>query len=160
MSDSSVVLLVGARQIGKSALVRSLAGEGSKGAAPYLTLDDPTISAAVRSNPKGFIEGLTTPVILDEIQRPPELLVPIKLAVDQKRQWGSFILTGSANVLTLPVVSESLAGRMEVFTLRPLSQGELAGEPETLSPNSSHESSSCRENFRRRSVPRCLRACG
>lgn len=132
LNDSPVVLLVGARQVGKSTLVQSLAGEGSDAAAQYLTLDDPTILAAARGNPKGFVDGLATPVILDEIQRAPELLVPIKLAVDRRRAPGSFILTGSANVLTLPRVSESLAGRMEVLTLRPLSQGEIGGRRETF----------------------------
>lgn len=131
LNDSPVVLLVGARQVGKSTLVQSLTGEGSS-AAQYLTLDDPTVIAAARGNPSGFVDGLPAPVIIDEIQRAPELLVPIKLAVDRRREPGSFILTGSANVLTLPTVSESLAGRMEVLTLRPLSQGEISGQQETF----------------------------
>lgn len=131
LQDSPVVLLIGARQVGKSTLVQSLAGEGSS-AAQYLTLDDPTVLAAARGNPSGFVDGLPAPVIIDEIQRVPELLVPIKLAVDRRRAPGSFILTGSANVLTLPTVSESLAGRMEVLTLRPLSQGEISGQQETF----------------------------
>jgi len=131
LGDSPVVLLVGARQVGKSTLVQSLAGE-ERGAAQYLTLDDPTVLAAARGNPSGFVDGLSAPVIIDEIQRAPELLVPIKLAVDQRREPGSFILTGSANVLTLPTVSESLAGRMEILTLRPLSQGEISGQQETF----------------------------
>lgn len=130
LQDNPVVLLIGARQVGKSTLVKSLTGEGS--GAQYLTLDDPTVLAAARGNPKGFIDGVATPVIIDEIQRAPELLLPIKLAVDRRRAPGSFILTGSANVLTLPIVSESLAGRMEVLTLRPLSQGEIAGQGETF----------------------------
>ncbi len=117
--------------MGKSTLVQSLAGEGS-GAAQYLTLDDPTVLAAARGNPSGFVDGLSAPVIIDEIQRAPELLVSIKLMVDRRRAPGSFILTGSANVLTLPTVSESLAGRMEVLTLRPLSQGEIIGQQETF----------------------------
>lgn len=130
IEDNPVVLLIGARQVGKSTLVKSLAGEGS--GAQYLTLDDPTIVAAARGNPKGFIDGLSAPVIIDEIQRAPELLLPIKLAVDRHRQPGSFILTGSANILTLPTVAESLAGRMEVLTLRPLSQGEITGQQEVF----------------------------
>ena len=84
LGDSPVVLLVGARQVGKSTLVQSLAGEGSS-AAQYLTLDDPTVLAAARGNPSGFVDGLSAPVIIDEIQRAPELLVPIKLAVDRRR---------------------------------------------------------------------------
>lgn len=131
LGDTPVVLLVGARQVGKSTFVQTLAS-GRSSAAQYLTLDDATVLAAARSNPSGFIDSLSTPVIIDEIQHAPELLVPIKLTVDRRRKPGSFVLTGSANVLTLPTVSESLAGRMEVLTLRPLSQGEIAGRQETF----------------------------
>jgi predicted AAA+ superfamily ATPase len=128
LDDNPVVLLIGARQVGKSTLVQLIAGE--ERGAQYLTLDDPTILAAAHGNPKGFVEGLTRPVILDEIQRAPALLPPIKQLVDRRRTPGGFILTGSANVLTLPSVSESLAGRMEVLTLHPLSQGEIVGRRE------------------------------
>src|SRR5208337_5691461 len=78
----------------------------------------------------GFVAGLNTPVTLDEVQRVPELFPAIKIAIDQKRDAGRFLLTGSANVMLLPKLSESLAGRMEVLTLWPFSQGEIEGVPE------------------------------
>lgn len=118
LNDTPVVLLNGARQTGKSTLVQAL----SKGR--YYTLDDPTVFAAAKSDPSGFINSLSSPVILDEIQRAPELFLPIKAAVDRDRKPGRFLLTGSANVLMLPNLSETLAGRMEILTLSPLSYGE------------------------------------
>src|SRR5271157_5874447 len=90
----------------------------------YLTFDDPSILAAAKRDPSGFVSGLNTPVILDEVQHIPEVFQVIKLAVDRKREPGRFLLTGSANVLLLPKLSESLAGRMEVLTLWPFSQGD------------------------------------
>jgi predicted AAA+ superfamily ATPase len=69
-------------------------------------------------------------VVIDEIQRVPEVLLPIKAAVGRDRQPGRFLLTGSANVLLLPRLADTLAGRMQVITLRPLSQGEMAGSHE------------------------------
>lgn len=123
LSDSPVVLVNGARQVGKSTLVRSL-GESAH-PARYLTLDDATVLSAANADPAGFLAGLPGAVVLDEIQRAPGLFLAIKAQVDQKRQAGRFLLTGSANVLLLPALSESLAGRMEIVTLWPLSQGEL-----------------------------------
>jgi len=110
----------------KSTLVQSreVADERNR---QYLTFDDPGVLAAARRDPNGFLAGLTTPVTLDEIQRVPELFPSIKVAVDRKREPGSFLLTGSANVMLLPKLAESLAGRMEVLTLWPFSQGEMAG---------------------------------
>jgi hypothetical protein len=72
------------------------------------------VLAAAKSDPAGFIGGLEDPVVIDEVQRVPELFIPIKAAVDRDRRPGRFLLTGSANVLLLPKLSESLAGRMEV----------------------------------------------
>jgi len=91
----------------------------------YLTFDDPGILAAARHDPNGFIAGLNLPVTLDEIQYVPELFPVIKAAIDRNRRPGRFLLTGSANVMLLPKLSESLAGRMEILTLWPFSQGEL-----------------------------------
>ncbi len=128
LSDTPVVVINGARQSGKSTLVQSLAGSG---AAPrrYLTLDDSAILNAARSDPTGFINGLQGPVTLDEVQRAPELFLPIKAAVDRSRQPGRFLLTGSADVMLLPGMADSLAGRMEVLSLWPLSAAELADNP-------------------------------
>ncbi len=125
LSDTPVVLVNGARQTGKSTLVQAseLAGAGRQ----YLTFDDPGVLAAARRDPNGFVAGLSSPVTLDEVQHVPELFPAIKVAVDRKREPGRFLLTGSANVLFLPKLSESLAGRMEVLTLWPFSQGEMNG---------------------------------
>lgn len=128
LADTPAVLVVGARQTGKTTLVRAL-GQRRPGSA-YVTFDDLTALEAARADPNGFVAGLPAVAILDEIQKAPALLSAIKLAIDEDRRPGRFLLTGSANVLTLPKVSESLAGRMEVATLWPLSQGELAGRTE------------------------------
>src|SRR5271166_319462 len=122
MADTPVVLVNGARQTGKSTLVQS--DELVEPGRQYLTFDDPSILAAAKRDPRGFVSGLNTPVILDEVQHIPEVFQVIKLAVDRKREPGRFLLTGSANVLLLPKLSESLAGRMEVLTLWPFSQGD------------------------------------
>lgn len=123
LTDTPVVLVNGARQTGKSTLVQS--SEPTEGGRQYLTFDDPGVLAAAKRDPMGFIAGLTAHVTLDEVQHVPELFQAIKVAVDQKREAGRFLLTGSANVLLLPKLSESLAGRMEVLTLWPFSQGEM-----------------------------------
>jgi len=130
LSDSPVVLLNGARQTGKTTLVRWLSERGRR--ARYLTLDDAATLAAAHVDPTGFIAGLDGPVVLDEVQKAPELFPAIKVAVDRKRSPGRFLLTGSANVLSLPRLSESLAGRMEILTLWPLSQGEIEGARESF----------------------------
>lgn len=123
LADTPVVLLNGARQTGKSTLVQALASsEGRR----YLTLDDRLVLAAAKADPTGFIAGLSGPVAIDEIQRAPELFLDIKAAVDRDRTPGRFLLTGSANVLLLPTLADSLAGRMEILNLWPLSGGELA----------------------------------
>jgi predicted AAA+ superfamily ATPase len=125
LADSPVVLLNGARQTGKSTLVRSGMIAGFSGR--YLTLDDAGVLAAAGTDPVGFLAGLGRPVVLDEVQRVPGLFLAIKAEVDRDRRPGSYLLTGSANVLLLPRLSESLVGRMEVHTLWPLSQGEVEG---------------------------------
>jgi uncharacterized protein len=125
LADTPVTLVNGARQTGKSTLVQSaeLAAQGRQ----YLTFDDPGVFAAAKLDPNGFIAGLTNPVTLDEVQHVPELFPVIKVAVDRKREPGRFLLTGSADVMLLPKLSESLAGRIEVLTLWPFSQGEIRG---------------------------------
>ena len=130
LKDTPVVMLVGARQTGKTTLVRHLAEHFHP--AQYVTFDDLALRAAALASPQGFLSGFRGAVVLDEIQKVPELLPAIKMAVDRDRTPGKFILTGSANVLTLPRVSESLAGRMALFALYPLSQGELAGKRESF----------------------------
>jgi predicted AAA+ superfamily ATPase len=127
LADTPVVALVGGRQTGKSTLVTGLADQGHP--AEYVTLDDPTELAGARNDPVAFVERFEGPVIFDEIQRAPELLLPIKAAVDRDRRPGRFLLTGSANVLFVPSVAEALAGRMEVLTLWPFSAAEIEGRP-------------------------------
>ena len=127
-ADTPVVLLNGARQAGKTTLVQRLAQE--KLGASYVSLDDLTTLALARSDPVGFIKQQATPVVIDEVQRAPEIFLPIKVAVDSHRVPGSFILTGSANVLMLPKLADSLAGRIEILTMWPLSQGEIEGTKE------------------------------
>jgi hypothetical protein len=125
LADTPAVLVNGARQTGKSTLVQS--AELAKQDRQYLTFDDPGILAAAKRDPNGFVAGLNAPVTLDEVQHVPEIFPVVKAAIDRKRQPGRFLLTGSANVMLLPKLSESLAGRMEVLTLWPFSQGEIHG---------------------------------
>jgi uncharacterized protein len=122
LADTPVVMLVGARQTGKSTLVRWLASHEHP--ARYLTLDDGNVLAAAHHDPAGFLAGLDGPVVLDEVQRAPDLFLAIKAEVDRQRRPGRFLLTGSANVLLLPHLAQSLVGRMEIHALWPLSQGE------------------------------------
>jgi predicted AAA+ superfamily ATPase len=129
LTDTPVVVLNGPRQSGKSTLVQSLAASsGLPEVRPrqYLTLDDAVVLNAAKSDPAGFINGLAGPVTLDEVQRAPELFLAIKAAVDRDRKPGRFLLTGSADVLLLPGIADSLAGRVEILSLWPLSCAELA----------------------------------
>ena len=120
--DTPVVLLAGPRQAGKTTLVRQVAAKGLR----YLTLDDELTLLSAREDPVGMIRSLDRAVI-DEIQRAPQLLLAIKKSVDEDRRPGRFLLTGSANLMALPLVADSLAGRMETLSLLPLSQTEIEG---------------------------------
>ena len=127
LQDTRVVLVVGPRQAGKTTLVKLYANADR----PYITLDDPATLAAARSDPTGFIRGLKQAVI-DEVQRAPDLLLAIKESVDKDQAPGRFLLTGSTNLMAMPLVADSLAGRLEVITLMPFAQAELAGTPGNL----------------------------
>ena len=122
--DTPVVLLAGPRQAGKTTLVRQFAERGLH----YLTLDDELTLLSAREDPVGMIRNLDRAVI-DEIQRAPELLLAIKKTVDADRRPGRFLLTGSANLMALTTVADSLAGRMETLMLLPLSQSEIENRP-------------------------------
>ena len=97
----------------------------------YITLDGQTVLEAAQSDPAGFIRGLDR-AIIDEIQRAPDLLLAIKKTVDEDYRPGRFLLTGSANVLTLPRVADSLAGRMETIQMLPLARAEIEGRMPTF----------------------------
>jgi predicted AAA+ superfamily ATPase len=122
LTDTPVVLIVGPRRAGKTTLVRKMENAGRS----YFTLDDLTTLDAARTDPVGFIRGLDQ-AIIDEIQRAPDLLLAIKKTVDEDNRPGRFLLTGSANVLTLPRVADSLAGRVETIQMFPLAHAEVTG---------------------------------
>lgn len=122
LTDTRVVMISGPRQSGKTTLATDIASEKI----PFLTLDDATVLQSALEDPVGFVRGLDRAVI-DEIQRAPDLLLSIKKTVDEEKTPGRFLLTGSANLMTIPKVADSLAGRMEIIRLLPLSQAEIFG---------------------------------
>jgi len=121
LRDTPVVCLLGPRQSGKTTLARTL-----EPGHVYVSFDDAATLAFAEADPTGFVAALPPRVILDEIQRVPALLRSLKLAVDHDRRPGRFVLTGSANLLLLPGLGDSLAGRMEVVQLHPLTAAEQA----------------------------------
>ena len=123
LGDTRVVLLLGARQVGKSTLATEVAA--AVGANGPVTLDDVTTRVAAEDDPTGFVASLRLPVVIDEVQRSPGLLLAIKEAVDRDPSRGQFLLTGSANLLTAPKIHEALAGRTEIVKLWPLAQSEI-----------------------------------
>lgn len=125
LADSPVVLLHGPRQCGKTTLARMV---GDAAGFAYFTFDDDVQRAAAQADPVGFVADLPERAVLDEVQRVPELFTSIKAVVDTRRQPGRFILTGSANVLLVPKLADSLAGRMQILRLHPLSQAEVTGK--------------------------------
>ena len=128
LSDTPVVFIMGPRQAGKTTLVKTLITETGADNWTFITLDDQAQFEIARADPVGFIRNLPpTRIALDEVQRLPELFVSIKQAVDEQRTPGRFLLTGSANALLLPRLSDSLAGRMESIRLMTLSECEIRG---------------------------------
>lgn len=155
LADTRVVLVNGARQVGKSTLVRAI---GDQKAAQWRDLDLPQDRQSATEDPVGFIdfEGL---MIIDEIQRAPELLLAIKAAVDAHPQPGRFLLTGSSRLLGLRDLPDTLPGRMETIELWPFSQGELDGTSDgfvdavfRLGPGVRHESTLTRADYTERLV--------
>lgn len=120
LKDTPAVMVIGPRQCGKTTLARELID----GERRYLTLDNKTTRLAAQSDPTGMVRDLDR-AIIDEVQLAPELLRAIEESIDNDRRPGRFLLTGSADILTLPKISESLAGPMEIVTLLPLSRAEI-----------------------------------
>ena len=125
LEDSLDVLIHGPRQCGKSTLARML---GDALGYDYMTFDNDVTRDFALNDPIGFIDGLPERVILDEVQRVPQLFTSLKGAVDKGRQPGRFLLTGSANILLLPKLADSLASRMATQRLYPFAQCELEGQ--------------------------------
>ena len=124
LADTPVVCVLGPRQTGKTTLVQQLAPDRA-----YISLDENNYHRTAVEDPEGFIASLPDAVTLDEVQRAPALLPSIKRAVDRDRRPGRFLLTGSANLLFVPKVTESLAGRMEIVQLQPLTEAEKERKP-------------------------------
>ena len=122
LADTPAVLIHGPRQSGKTTLARSF---GEPRGYRYLSFDDEAILAAAERDPVGFVADLPAKSILDEVQRAPGIFASLKAAIDRQRRDGRFILTGSANVLFVPRLADSLAGRMGILRLHPFSQCEV-----------------------------------
>jgi len=155
LADTRVVLVSGARQTGKSTLVRVVAGDRL---AERRDLDRAQDRAAALADPVGFVDSPEL-LAIDEIQRAPDLLLAIKSSVDEDPRPGRFLLTGSSRLFGMIAAPDALPGRMETVELWPLSQGELDGGPDgfvdaifTLGPELRHESAVTRADYAARIV--------
>ena len=117
-----VTMVAGPRQSGKSTLVAEIPGR------TYVTMDDTLLMESAAHSPRQFLQGANT-LTIDEVQRVPEIFLPLKKTVDENRVPGRFLLTGSANILALPRVADALTGRMGVIDLLPMTQAEIEDTP-------------------------------
>ena len=124
LEDTPAVLIHGPRQCGKTTLAQRV---GADRAYAYFSFDDDVTLAAALADPIGFVQDLPERVILDEVQRAPGIFATLKSVVDRRRSAGRFLLTGSSNVLLVPALADSLAGRMGILRLHPMAQVELTG---------------------------------
>ena len=131
LQSRRVILLAGPRQCGKTTLAKAF----SKDKTIYLTLDDVTLLDSAIHDPRGFVKHANELMIIDEVQRAPMLLQAVKQEVDENPTYGRFMLTGSANIQSLPSVKESLAGRVSNIRLRPLALGEIHRKPPSFINN-------------------------
>ena len=128
LNDTPIAIIQGARQVGKSTLAQEVLRDR---AGRYVSLDDPIYRAAAAADPISFVEQSREGCLcIDEVQRMPALVLAIKSSVDRNRSPGRFLLTGSANLLRMPLTGDSLAGRAETIHLLGLSQGERNGQIE------------------------------
>lgn len=123
LADTPVVVLNGARQVGKSTLVRSLAYRGS---VEIVGFDDEATRRAAAADPRGFLDRGVDTLVIDEAQLEPRIFRAVKAEVDRDRRPGRFVLTGSSRLLSAPDMADSLVGRVDVVELAPFSQGELS----------------------------------
>ncbi len=124
LTDSPAVLIHGPRQSGKTTLARIV---GAPLGYDYVSFDDSVARTAAESDPAGFVGAMGERTFIDEVQRVPSIFTALKQEIDAGRYPGRFLLTGSSQVLLVPNLSDSLAGRMEILRLYPLSQGEIYG---------------------------------
>jgi predicted AAA+ superfamily ATPase len=127
IDDARIVFVAGARQVGKTTLVRKITRPGGGRPMRELSLDDKATREAANADPAGFVAGLAGPAFIDEIQRASDLLLELKKAVDGDTVPGRFLITGSANVLASKKILDALPGRIDRFTLWPLAQTEIEG---------------------------------
>jgi uncharacterized protein len=129
LSDTPVVVLNGARQVGKTTLTRAV---DLRGSSVFLSLDDPASRSFAEADPRGFVDRGVDTLVIDEVQLEPRLFRAIKASVDLDRRPGRFLLTGSSRLLSAPDMADSLVGRVETIDLWPLTQNEIDSQPETF----------------------------